>query len=626
MKRLLTLALLLPTAAAAAMPKASSELKGSDGKKHTAELAFDGLLQTGWAEGDAGPGDGAWIELKLDKATPVASVSIWPGNLADGSKTLREYGRPRNVTVTLTTPGGPVTAQTVIDYGKTGEDLKPIRWDVPVEADGVTAVRVSFDQNHEGYVFNDTFVAEIALNFTKGVVPDAVDKAKKYEDTPQAKAAADKNKEQIVAWFDQIKAQEFGDSDTLDKIMDQAADGAPFMRERTKAVPHGFRVHALPPDDVAVEALLKLKDANAIPAIEMASLRVGKKEAKALAEKVEYFYAYQELIGGGNRNVPNFGEEGWEVGALRGFGEPIAIQADHFGNLYVADVGNHRVQAFDMNGKSVRQWGGEASITNRWFGGTRRYYVAGGTPGDKPGQFVNPVDVAMIPYGKAGDGFAVLDASGRVQLFDVGGQPTISWKLRTDDVIEPGVGGEGYIEYVGGKIAVIWDRQGFVYSLEAEELGTFEIAKEDNSAPNGTCALPNGKLGLIFGDNLIMYSLDGFRHGSLLGDERGEGWEDWDVTVDEDGKLWAVTDTGWVYKYKKPGKVEFKVQIADYSFEAPRLAVYDDMVFVTERNHIVKADALELKAKAELAAAESGEGGKKKKGGDSEESAEGEEL
>jgi hypothetical protein len=593
-------ALLAPTVAAAATVKASSELKDSEGKKHTADMAFDGLLQTGWAEADVGPGAGSWVELKLDKATDVQSVSVWAGNLVQGQRSLKEFGRPKVVTVTLTTKEGPVTQQVRLLDGATEG---PQRVDVPI-AGQATAVKVTLDEVYEGGVFNDTYVAEIGLNFNGGERPSQVDTAVKWQGTDAAEKAAEKNKTQIVAWFDAISAAEFGDADTLAKIMDQAADGAPFMRDRARNVPYGWRVLAVPPDDVAIEAIMKLKDANAIPALEMAALRVPGKDANKLREKGEMLEAYAELASGGNRNVQNWGESGWEVGALRSFKEPLNLQIDQFGDIYVADVGNHRVQRFDRQGKATRQWGGEPGISNVWFGKTRKYYVAGSTPGEKAGQFSNPVDLAMVP-GKKADGMVVLDAKGRVTRFDEEGKPVISWNLRTDDGISAGVGQEGYIEYLkGDKILVAWGRDCFLYDLNAEELATWQIAVNDGT-PNGSVALRNGKVAFIFGRQLVMYSpTDGFRHGNLLGEaaELGEGFEDWDVTLDQDGKLWAVTDRGLAVKYKKPGKVDYTVQITDYELESPRLAVYDDLVFVTDRDAILKVDALELKAKAELAA------------------------
>ena len=54
--------------------------------------------------------------------------------------------------------------------------------------------------------------------------------------------------------------------------------------------------------------------------------------------------------------------------------------------------------------------------------------------------------------------------------------------------------------------------------------------------------------------------MGGFRHGAIMGEGiLGQDFEDMDLTLDEEGKLWVVTDSGWVYKFKKPGKLEFKI-------------------------------------------------------------------
>jgi hypothetical protein len=608
------LASVCATAALAGTPKASSELKDEQKVTHSASLAFDGLLSTGWAESDVGAGVGAWVELKLDRATPIAQVSLWPGNLERGKRSLREYGRPKLITVTLTTDAGPVTVQKRILDGASGESSTrdndaqgtgPARVDIPIEGNA-TAVRVSLDEVFEGTVYNDTYIAEIALNFARGTVPPEVQRARKWQDSKEAERAEDRDRKQIIDWFDKITKQEFGNQDTLELIMARAGDGAPFMRDRAKQVPYGFRAHAIPPDGVAIDALLKLKDANGIPAIELAATRAVGDEAKELTDKVEYFYAYQELVGGGNRNVQNYGQTGWEVGALRGFGEPMQLVADHFGDVFVADIGNSRVQMFDRDGKSVKQYGPKADITNTWYSRSRRYYVSGSKPGEKAGQFVNPLDIALLP-GKDADGFAVLDARGRIQLFDPEGNPLISWAVRTDDTVEPGVGGEGYIEVIGSKIAVVWGHNVFVYNKKSEELKAWEIDRNDG-IPKGTVALKGGKLGVIVGRELVMYSLDGFRHGTIVadGDARGEGFEDWDVTVDNKGKLWAVTDTGVAVKYKKPGVVEYAVKISEVPLDLVRATVSDDIVYALSGDHIYRVDALEQKRKAEEAAAAGG--------------------
>src|SRR5687768_14222333 len=101
MSSLALLGLLTASSALAGTPRASSELKDNEGNRFPVAQAFDGLLSTAWAEGALGDGEGSWIELQLDAVTDVKSVSIWPGYLAGNQRTIREYGRPKVIRVTL---------------------------------------------------------------------------------------------------------------------------------------------------------------------------------------------------------------------------------------------------------------------------------------------------------------------------------------------------------------------------------------------------------------------------------------------------------------------------------------------------------------------------------------------
>lgn len=596
---LAALALLVSVPALAGTPRASSELRDEDGTRHRATAAFDGLLQTGWAEGEDGTGDGSWIELPFDRPTDVKTISIWPGNLSQGRRSLREYSRPRTVTVTLTRGRGEedVTQEVRLQDGGL-ERVGPQRIDLEMPVEGARSLRITVNDAYEGGVFLDTYIAEVAVNFDEGATPRVVERLQAYQESPAGERAKQKNYDEVVALFTKIKGEEFGDRDSLAEIIDRAGDGPPYLRDQLTRVPYGYRIQALPPDPVSIEALQKLKDANAIPAFEMATLRSAGKAQQKYELQTEYFYALQELIGGGDRNIPFWGKEGWEPGALQGFGEPIPVEVDQFGDLYIADVGNHRIQRFTPEGRHDRIWGGEPDIANLWFNGHRRYHVAGAAPGEKPGQFTNPVSIDMIPD-KEADGFVVLDAKGRVQVFDWEGRPTIGWKVRSRDEIEPNVGGQGYVRYAKKKVIVVWGNEVFVYGPDSEELNTWKI---EDGAPNGVEVLKNGKLLMIFGSELVQYSADGFRHGTVVDvEDVGPGVESWDVTVDEKFKLWAVTDTGMLAKFKKPGKIEYTLDVSDVDLIAPRLAVFDGIAYIIERNRILKVDALELKKKLELA-------------------------
>lgn len=593
----LALLLALPVRGLAAPPRpisASSEAVASSGGKHLAANAFDGLLSTGWAEGELGDGNGAWLELRFDKPVDVESISIFPGWLGGSDREIREYGRPKLVTLSFEVASGePVVKQErLLDPGESG----PLRHDVAISVPQARAVRITFDEVLAGGLYSDTFVSEVAVNLVDGKPVPAVSDVTGWLASEAGLAAAEKSRTEAIAMYDAISGSEFGDRDKLRVLMEWAADGAPYLRERVARVTPGFRVQPLQPDKTAIEALLKLKDSNAIPAIERAALRVTGSLADDLRRRAKLFDAYQELLGGGGRNIPPWGQEGFGKGALRSLGEPLDIVADGYGALYVADVGNNRVQRFGLeSGVTDRQWGAaEPGVTDVWFTRKREAYASGSMPGEEPGSFTNPVDLAVVP-GKEGDRLLVLDARGRITVIEPDDSIGHVQKITTDMGIGSGAGGEGHIVTTKGKAIAIYGNEGFVWDLEDwTELGRFTL---EDGVPTSAVAFKNGKLGLVYGPKLVLYSTDGFRHGDVIGESLGEGYQDWAVTLDERGKLWAVLDTGRVVKFKKPGKVDYSVKLGTYSFENPRIAVFADNVFVTEGDRIVHADALDLLAK-----------------------------
>lgn len=570
---------------------ASSEAVSDSGSKHLAANAFDGLLATGWAEGDLGGGAGAWIELRFDQPVDISSISLFPGWLGGSDREIREYGRPKLLTLTIETSGEPVVKQErLLDPGEEG----PLRHDVSIEAKGAKALKITFDEVFEGGIHGDTFLAEVAINLVAGAPLPAISDVGSWLASEEGKKASDAHRTATIALYDAIKAASFGDKDSLEKLMDWASDGAPYLRARVAKLPSGFRLAALQPDKTAIEALLKLKDSNAIPAIERASLRVTGSLAEDLKRRAKMFDAYQEVLGGGSRNVVPWGQEGIGKGSLRSRGAPLDIAVDSYGGVYVADTGNNRVQRFNIEtGVFEQQWGApQPAVSEAWFGRSD-FYASAAAPGQEQGQFVNPADLALIA-GKDGDSVLVLDGAGRVSLIDPSGK--VAWARSV--TAEPGISeGEGHLLYNKGKVVAILGNEGFVFDLEDwTELGRFSL---EDGVPDGAVIFKNGHLGLLYGAALVEYAQDGFRFGDMLGDSLGKGYEDWAVALDERGKLWAALDTGKVVKFKKPGKVDYSVTIGDYSLKKPRLAVYADNVFVTERDHILHENALDLKAKAE---------------------------
>jgi hypothetical protein len=578
----LAFAAFLPGAAFAAGVSASSTMQDAAGK-HTADLAFDGLLGTGWAEAELGTGAGSWLEIDLGASTQVDSVSFWPGNLEKGERTFREYGRPKVV-------------QVWVDGEKSGDSLRiqseMVRVDVPVGKAG-RKVRLEFVDAFEGGVFSDMFVAEVAVNFTEGERSRSVAKVEAWRSSKEGLAAQKKYEEQALAAYEKHKADPY-EKEGLAFLMDAAGEGPEYLRRRvTSLVPAGSRAAALVPDEMAMSAIEKLKDPTGIPGLEYAALRSIGSQQRQIVDTIAYFRAWRDLQGGGRRNIRAWGETGWEVGALRGDGEPLPIEVDQFGNALVVDTANNRVQRFTAGGVSDKQWGAPQDVSKYWFGGTRPWYAAGGMAKEEAGAFMNPVDLELIP-GKDGDAFMVLDAAGRLQIFDAEGNGEIGWTLSVDDQVQPKVGGEGYLAYLPRKdlIVAIVGNDAVVYGRDSEKISEFVIK---DGTPNAVLAGNDNKLYMAFGAEVITYNTDGFRYGTVIDAKiLGEGFEDMDITLDEKGDLWVLVDTGWVFKFKRPGKLDWKLRVVDHELIHPRFAVFQGNLLITDRDSILPVDALQM--------------------------------
>ncbi len=546
-------------------------------------FAVDGQLQTSWMEDASGHGANETFTLSLHKTMEIKTLSIWPGNLSNGSRSFKQYARPKLVRV-------------LVDGKETGEPVRLTdnmrRFDIDVNTTG-RKVEIVVDEVFEGMVYSDMAIAEIAINF-----PDK-EEGKRMEQWIASKDGTRRTEqfvEELNVAYNNCKTADFGDKESFDKIGQAAADGSPLYQQKVKAyVPDGFRIQSLPSDPVAQKALRKLKDPNGVPYLELAALRSFGKEQRLIQADAEYLLAYGDLIGGPNRNVAFWGEAGWSVGELQSFGEPLPLEVNRFGEIYVADIGNNRIQLYNDDGHSIRQWGGaKPAVTNAWYSRNRAYYASGAEPGRKAGQFTNPVDVTLIPE-KEVDGFATLDANGRVQLFDAEGRVLISWTATPSYAPEGGLGGTAYIGYLPKRdlICTILQDEGVCFNRDAEELHRWEI---EDGTPNAVEVLPNDKILMAFGDKIVAYTFDGFRDRVIMDAKvLGDGFESLDMTLDENNKLWILTDRGTAFKFKRPGKVEFSIQAIDRAIRYPRIAVIEDILYITSDDQIEVVDIRQRK-------------------------------
>ena len=558
--------------------RASSTHKDADAT-YSASRAVDGSFRTSWAEGKVGSTENEWLELDLRSTTQIDNVAIWPGKLNKGSRTFREFSRPR--TIQLHIDGKPHGSPVVL------ED-KMHRRVIPVGVRG-RRIKVQIIDAHEGIVFTDTHIAEIAVNFPSGPLT-------RYDNWLQSSDAKRRHK-QFIAKLEEAyatqKGAEFGDKESLQFMMDAVAEGPQYAKARVASyVGQGYRIQAAPSSAKAMKALRLLKDANAIPAFEMAALRsTGELEDEA-AQTAEILRAHQDMIGNQHANVPFWGETGWNLGALKSFGEPMGMRMDAQGNIYIADIGNNRIQRFSLSGRAEKQWGPGADLSDAWFDKGRAWYASGARSGDKIGEFETPLDVALLP-GKAGIGFATLEATNRVQVFDHEGRPVRSWTLSATKRARPGLGGEGYLVYLpkAKALMAVVQNQARVHNLEGEEIAAFSL---EDGVPRAVIADPRGHVLMGYRDQVVRYHTEGFRFGTIItGDQIGLGHEDISMTIDEKKKLWLFTDNGQVTKFKKPGVVDFTVTAVDHPVKAPRIAVREGMLFVLADDTITQVDVLQ---------------------------------
>lgn len=572
--------LLTMLTADASVVRASSTHKDAE-STYTATKAFDGTFRTSWAESKAGGTEDEWLEIDLGRTTQIDNVAIWPGNLSKGSRTFREYARPR--TIEITVDGKPI-GSTIVLQDKVHRKI------VPVDSRG-RKLRIRIIDAHEGIVFSDTHIAEVAVNFPSGPLT-------RYDNWLKTSDAKRRHKQfisKLEAAYTKQQETEFGDKDAFQYLFDAVAEGPPYAKARVSSmVPMGYRIQAAPSSAKAMKALRLLQDANAVPAFEMAALRsVGDVENEA-RQTAEMLVAYQDLIGNQHTNVPFWGETGWNLGGLRSFGEPLALEMDSAGTMYVADTGNNRVQRFSLEGRAEKQWGPGADLSDAWFTEGRPWYASGAKSGTGIGEFHNPLDVALLPT-KEGTGFAVLDAKNRVQVFDPEGRPVVSWTLNASKAARPGLGGDGYLVYLPKQEALlaIVQNQARLHSLQSEELASWTIT---DGSPGSVDVDSKGNILMGFSTEVVQYHADGFRHGTIITqDQLGRGHEDFDMAFDEKGKLWILTDSGRVIKFKKPGKVDFFVDAVLRPLKHPRIAVREGMVFFLSDDRIEQVDALQAR-------------------------------
>jgi DNA-binding beta-propeller fold protein YncE len=150
---------------------------------------------------------------------------------------------------------------------------------------------------------------------------------------------------------------------------------------------------------------------------------------------------------------------GLPVGALNGqFNSPIQVAVDYWGDVYVVDYNNARVQKFTYDGNYLTQWGGSGSGN---------------------GQFNFPYGIA-VHSNSGGTTVYVADTNGnRIEAFDEEGVYLFQWGGPA-----PGTGNGQFT----GNNSLAADEQGNVYAAD----GGFHVQK---FTPTGTFLAKWGTFG-----------------------------------------------------------------------------------------------------------------------------------
>ncbi len=572
------------TTASARAPRVRIDASSSydDGQvDRVPEMAFDGRIDTSWSEGQAGAGVDEWIEIDLGQMTDVGSVSIWAGDFSDGTKRFGEQNRLKVAEVIFVSEEGAETR--VMEFGD-----RFTRHEIRI-GKAIRKLKVVVKEVYAGSIFDNSHVAEIALDFPTRLGEATVKLDKWSEGKDHAAAAAEYEEARAAAYAGCKAGEEY--SSNFKFLARAAVHGPPYIVDEVLAqVPAGYRASFLEFDEEAIEKIQRLKDVNAIPYLETALARATGDDVYWIEDLVKAFRAHETLISSRRHNIPAWGTTGLEVGALNGRREPLSVDVNSAGAVVVADVGNNRIQWFTTDGRVETVIGKEAGIAWSWFGEEGDPYATGAAPGDGASEFEQPVYAAVGNY----DVLAVIDSTLRVQTFDEEGAAIGDWVIPSSFGVHPGRGcATPIITWWGDTFYFLLGREVWAYAKTGEQQAKFELADQIQAG-----VVLDGKLLVRHeGNDVVEYALaDGFQQGKWLKKPVDEdGSEDWDMATDADDNLYVATDAGWLYVYNKRGKFQRKMQMFGNPKDRMRIAVSPTMetLYVSAEDEIHRIDLSE---------------------------------
>ena len=232
---------------------------------------------------------------------------------------------------------------------------------------------------------------------------------------------------------------------------------------------------------------------------------------------------------------------------------PQGVATDSSGNVYVADLGNNRIQKFDSSGNWLSAWGKGVNGGSAFGICTSAASCSAGIPGGLGGEMDSPFGIATDP---AGNVYVSELADARIQKFDSSGNWLRAWGKNVNGggvfgictsaaSCSAGTGGAlgGEMNAPGG---VATDSEGNVYVADALN---HRIQKFDSSGNWLSAWGTNVNGGAVFG---ICTSAPSCMPGTS-GGLGGEFANIWGLATDAAGNLYvADTDQNRMQKFHDP--------------------------------------------------------------------------